>query len=311
MKNLLFLIAFCFSFSASATTWPEPWQKDIIQSADHFVYAEVVSCVDSSMEVKVLKSFGNDGLEGKTLHVDGFYLLVLCSYSEGHGAEFEYAAGDRGYLMLKAGDKGNYGLPTPTSGFDRIVDGKVYATYRHTYHQALMDSTDYELTYTEIWKYYKTGSYDREKILAFIHAQLSSPPAGFGEEEIGTFFKQHAALETAYLLDISLELNEVMPFMKIDNFHSHISALRAMQHIKTKETGDFLLKHIADKEVGEFEKVIAIWSLQAMGTKEQKTELRKLAKKLPDESVHFGSNLMDPRICTSLPSPKEAAEGEE
>lgn len=152
----LFLVI--IGVSSYATTWDEPWQKEIIEKSEYFAYGTVLSASDSLVTVEIVKSFGNIKLP-KIITIDNFFMLHLCSMSGGHGPEFNFDKGEKGYFFLKKGENGNFQIPTPTSGFDRIVDGKVHATYRHTYHQAAVSPEIYEFTYKEIWrKYYGSES---------------------------------------------------------------------------------------------------------------------------------------------------------
>lgn len=138
MKNkLLLLILLVSSFFAKATTWDEPWQSEIFQNADYYVLGEILSSSETQIQVKVLNSFGKK-MEG-TISIDNFYLLDLCSSSGGHGPEFHFEKGDKGYFFLKKGKNGNYQLPTPTSGFDEIREEKVSVTFRHSYHRAIIN----------------------------------------------------------------------------------------------------------------------------------------------------------------------------
>ena len=51
---------------------------------------------------------------------------------------------------------------------------------------------------------------------------------------------------------------------------------------------------------------MCVWSLSEFKPEELKTQLQKLEESASDESDDFGGNIMDPRICTHIPSLKEA-----
>lgn len=169
-------------------TWDEPWQKEIIQNADYFVLAKVLSNVDSiGTEIEIIKYFGNQKLEGRIL-INGFSLLKMTS-SSGHGVHLYFEKDQTLYFFLNKREDRNYAIPTPTSGFAVLDSNKiVYATYRHSYHQALIPQDVYEMTYKEIWDYYKTGEFNIDRILPFINEYIDKSPAGFEKEEISTFF---------------------------------------------------------------------------------------------------------------------------
>tara|TARA_B100000809_G_scaffold241111_1_gene264021 strand:+ start:69 stop:1037 length:969 start_codon:yes stop_codon:yes gene_type:complete len=303
-KLLLTLLSIVITVSSYATTWDEPWQKEIIQKSEYFALGKVVSANDSLVTIEITKSFGKN-ISG-IITIDNFFLLDLCSSSGGHGAEFIFEKGEEGYLFLKKGINGNYQIPTPTSGFDRIVDKKVHATYRHTYHQAAIPVEIYEFTYKEIWNKYHSGTFKREPILEFINENLSKEPASFEEDEIELFFRQHAALETAYLLDIHLDFDILRKFASCENFHSRVAAIRVMYNLNNDQVKTYLLEYLLDKDKDDFTKVIAIWSLWKMDDSEIRKRLWKMRKKLSDEDNGFGGNIMDPRVCTHFPSPQYA-----
>lgn len=291
-----------------AETWDEPWQKEIIQNADYFVLAKVLSNVDSiGTEVEIIKYFGNQKIGGRIL-INGFSLLNITS-SSGHGVHLDFEKDQTLYFLLNKREDGNYAIPTPTSGFAVLdSDKNVYATYRHSYHQTLIPQDVYEMTYKEIWDYYKTGEFDKDRILPFINEYIDKSPAGFEEEDISTFFLQHAAMETAYLLDIQIELDRLKKFVESKNFHSRVSALQLSGNSNMEPTKEYLFDFISNEQNENFEKVIAIWSLNRIGGKVYKKKLLKIVDKLSDEDTGFGGNIMDPRVGTHFPSPKRAVE---
>ena len=308
-KIIVFLIlTLSIHYKVSAETWNEPWQKQIIQNADYFVLAKVLSNADSiGTEIEIIKYFGNQKLEGRIL-INGFSILNMTS-SSGHGVHLDFEKDQTLYFLLNKRKDGNYAIPTPTSGFAVLdSDKNVYATYRHSYHQALIPQDFYEKTYTEIWNYYKFGKFEKDKILPFINEYIDQSPAGFEEEEISTFFLQHAAMETAYLLDIQIDLDRLKKFVESDIFHSRISALQLLGNSNTESTKEYLFDFISNKQNENFEKVIAIWSLNRNGGKVYKKKLLEIVDKLSDEDTGFGGNIMDPRVGTHFPSPKEAVE---
>lgn len=308
-KIVVFLtLTLSINSKVSAETWNEPWQKEIIKNADYFVLAKVLSNVDSiGTEIEIIKYFGSQKLEGRIL-INGFSLLNMTS-SSGYGVHLDFEKDQTLYLLLNKRKDGNYAIPTPTSGFAVLdSDKNVYATYRHSYHQALIPQGFYEKTYSEIWNYYKTGKFEKEKILPFINEYINKSPAGFEEDEISTFFLQHAAMETAYLLDLQIELSRLKKFVESDNFHSRVSALQLLGISNIESTKEYLFDFILSEENENFEKVIAIWSLSRIGGKVYKNKLIEILDKLSDEDTGFGGNIMDPRVGTHFPSPKEAVE---
>lgn len=305
---IFFILTLAINSKVSAETWNEPWQKEIIKNADYFVLAKVLSNVDSiGTEIEIIKYFGNQKLEGRIL-INGFSLLKMTS-SSGHGVHLDFEKDQTLYFFLNKRKNGNYAIPTPTSGFSFLdSDKNVYATYRHSYHQALIPQYFYEKTYSEIWNYYKSGKFEKDKVLPFINEYIDKLPAGFKDEEISTFFLQHAALETAYLLDVQIELNRLKKFVESDYFHSRVSALQLLGISNTKPTKEYLFDFISNQQNENFEKVIAIWSLSRIGGNVYKNKMIEILDKLSDEYTGFGGNIMDPRVGTYFPSPKRAVE---
>ena len=292
-----------WAVTSFATAWDEPWRKEIIKKSEYFVHGRVVHASDSVVTIHVLKSFGEALTD--TITLDGFFLLDLCSVS-GHGPHFSFKIDQEGYLFLKKGSNGNFKIPTPSSGFDRIVEDKVHATYRHSYHQAAIPKDIYELTYTAIWNKLHNGEVEEEAVRSFIQENLSKPPAGFDEVEIDLFYAQHAALETAYLLDISLDFDILKGFAESTNFHARVSAVRAMVNDKSDQAKAYLLETLTAEDSNNFISVIAIWTLWKMNDKKITKKLWKMKNQLSREKEGFGGNIMDNRICTHFPSPQSA-----
>lgn len=307
--KLLFLLLFlCCLTEVKAETWNEPWQKEIIQQSNLFILGEVTEVDGLTAKVKVLKRIGGTHTK-KEITIDGFFLLTLTS-SSGHGVHLSLEVGNNYYLFLKENENGSYSLPTPTSGYaylDKEIG--VVATYRHSYHQALISQEIYEMTFENIWSYYKKGTFQKDINNNYINSQLDIKPASFdNEDEINIFFKQHVALETAYLLDLSFDVEKIKKFVLCDNFHLKVSALQLLGNIDTNPSKELLLSSIESEDYTNFEKVIAIWSLKRLGDKNYISMLKKMKDKLSDEVDGFGGNIMDPRVGTHFPSPKGAVE---
>lgn len=302
------ILLFILSFSnLKAETWNEPWQKEIIEKSDYFVLGKVIEKTDSFAKIKVEKNFGDKTLP-EVIIIDDYFLLELTS-SSGQELENDLENNISFYLLLKMNSKGNFSLPTPTSGHARLDENKnVYATYRHSYHLALVPQSIYELTFNNIWDYYKRNIINEKEINDFINRELKNKPASFDEDEINDFFLQHVALETAYLLDLTPDFNEVIKFAKSDNFHSKVSALQLLGNYKTKEANEFLFNSIQDLNYDNFQKVISIWAIKKNGDIVFINKLKSIKDNLSDEETGFGGNIMDPRVGTYFPTPKIAVE---
>lgn len=290
----------------SATSWNEPWQEEIIREAQFFIKGQIIEHQTEQVKVQILTSFGPQTISGE-LDITNFYLLDLCSRSAGHGPNFEFLAeGDVAYFFLKKSEKGSYELPTPSSGFDKIEGDNVYATYRHSYHQALVTTAIYEETMQAIWNYYHNQDYNQEPILRFLRDQLSIAPAGLEESELTLFFKQHVALELIYHLRLDYEIDQIIPFLSSENFHAQISAVRALASSKSPQSLELLIELLKDSSTEDFCKTLAIEAIQKQEWKKHRKQLKRISRKLSNESTGFGGNLMDPRICTTMDPPKQA-----
>lgn len=304
---LLFLLGTINTF---ATTWNEPWADQVIKEADYFVLADIISYdEEKGIKIKITKQFGGTQLPSQ-IEITGFYLLETMSISGGHGAEFPgFEDTKQSYFFIKKNSKGQFCISTPTSGFDPIKNGKVYATYRHSYHLASVPIDIYEMTMTAIFNNYHHLEYDKKSVANYIEKSLSTKPAGFDEDEINTFFLQHVALETIFHLRLDGYYDLILPFFNdSSNFHHRVSAARAFIAYKNKEVTNLLLNKIASHSEDDFTTVICIWTLKEFKPKEIKTDLEKLISTASTADNGFGGNIMDPRVGTHFPTVKSALE---
>lgn len=288
-----------------ATTWDEPWQDEVMKEADSFVYAKIKSYDgEEGVKINIIKTLGGEELSGE-IEITDFYLLHLCSISEGYGPEFHFNGIKECYFFIKKNKKGDYCIATPTAGFAPVIKFKIYATYRHSYHQAEVDQDIYEMTMTAIFNHYHNKAYRRKDIDRFVSKYTKLDPAGFEAPE--TFFNQHVAMESIYHLGLEGYSAKMIPFLKdTSNFHNQVSAARALSAENTKTAKDALMNAISNEYFGEFVKVICVWSLSKLDPVDLKSSLVDAEKNASDESNDFGGNIMDPRVCTGLPSLKEA-----
>ena len=307
MRKLLVLLLVVIVVGRSyATTWDEPWADKVIKGSSSFVLAYVISCDPvKGIKIKLIKTLGGVQLKD-TLVISDYYLLSLSS-SSGLEGEFHTQLVDSCYFFIKQNGEGKYCIATPTTGFDYVFKGEVVATYRHSYHQASVPVSIYEKTMTAVFNHYHNLPYDTTYMTNFVSEYLSKPPAGFGKNEINIFFLQHVALECVHHLKLQINESLILPFLNFKtNFHSQVSAARAMVSCNTNSGKSELLKIIADTSQSHFVQVMCIWTLAEFKPKELKSQLSKLVNTVSGESTGFGGNIMDPRIGTNIPSAKEA-----
>lgn len=310
MKHLKPLFLFCFIASTTfATTWDEPWQDKVIKEAESFVFAEVKSNdEEKGVTIEIIKTLGGKELKGK-IKITDFYLLDICSNSAGHGPEFHFDGITECYFFIKKNKKGEYCIATPTTGYDYVKKGSVYATYRHSYHKALVSPDIYEKTMTAIFNNYHGQAYDKQFISEYISKNIFLKPAGFTKEEIDSFFAQHVALECAYHLRLTGYYSELIPFLSdTANFHNQVSAARALVVYNTTECKQELVKVVCDTTRGSFVQAVCLLTLSELKPKELKQQLIKASETASNEENGFGGDIMDPRVCTHVPKVKEAIE---
>jgi len=305
--KILLLSIVVNSSNSYATTWDEPWADKVIREASSFVLAKVVSNdPEKGIRIVIIKNLSGKELKD-TILISNFYLLNICSSSGGHGAEFDTRLVDSCYFFINQNAKGEFCIATPTTGFDYVSDGNVMATFRHSYHQASVPVSVYEETMTAIFNNYHSMSYDRDYISRFVRENLNKAPAGFGENEINIFFLQHVALECVYHLKLDIIGTLLLPFLNDkDNFHNQVSAARALSAVQNERNKIELLKAIGDTTKRNFVRVMCVWSLSKLKPTELKAQLQKIEESASDESDGFGGNIMDPRVCTHVPTLKEA-----
>jgi hypothetical protein len=310
MSTLKFVLIglFILVFSTSkATTWDEPWQDKVIKQADYFVLAKVISFdKNKGVTISILQQFGGKPLKG-TIKITNFYLLHICSSSGGEGPEFDFENVDSCYFFIKKNNKNEYCIPTPTSGYAVVRGGKVSATYRHSYHQAMVSREVYDNTMSAIFNNYHGLAYDKTYITTFINKYLALAPAGYDDDHIETFFYQHVALESIYHLGLKGYYEKIIPFLKDEkNFHNQVSAARALIGYNNNQSKQSLLSTIRNKKTNDFVRVVCIWTLKTYQPKELKAELIKLEQTASTQENGFGGDIMDPRVCTQIPTVKEA-----
>jgi len=310
MKKLRTILLFAFAIFSTitfATTWNEPWQDKVVKESDSFVLAKIKNFDrEEGATLDIIKTLAGKELKGE-IKITDFYSLELCSSSGGHGAEFNFDDMIECYFFIKKNDKGKFCIATPTTGFNVVVNGNVYATYRHSYHQALVPAETYEKTMTAIFNNYHDIPYDKQFINKYVNTYLSLKPAHISETEINTFFAQHVALECSYHLRLTGLYSKITPFINdTSNFHNQVSGARALISYNTDECKQELLKVISDTTRSHFVQVLCVWTLSEFKPKELKKQLINISETASTKENGFGGNIMDPRICTNFPDVKNA-----
>lgn len=309
IRPAFLLLAFFFlTASLHATTWDEPWMDDVIREADCLVLARVTAAAEDSVAVTIVRTVAGKEI-GPHIVLTRFHQLHLCSMSGGHGPEFGLEGVDSIYLFIRGNSDSGYGIATPTTGFAVVEEGRAIATYRHSYHQAYASIGLYEKTMSAIFNHYHDRPYDTASVRAYADSMLALPPVPLTEENVETFFAQHVALETIHHLRLPGYYERLVPFARdTGNFHNAISGARALVAEDSEECRRVLLEMVADESVGDFVRVMALRSLLEFDPTDLREELIEIGTTASDEMNGFGGGIMDPRVCTGLPSVKKAIE---
>ena len=305
-----FLLLCCFPLSAVAITWNEPWHREVVQQADAFGLYQVTGIADSSVTFRKLKPLAGV-VTGDEIAVDGYYALQISSMS-GDGIETAYVQGRSYYLFLKKGEGDKSWLvATPTASLNELtVDGVVAATFRHSAHQAWAEQSVYELTQICIFNYLHDGKRCEDPVYAFIDDAVSGKPgvlsATATKQEADRFFRQHAALETAYLIRYPLPEASLLKFIQTGFFHSQISANRALSVSNSARAAALLLDFVKNNENEPLAQVFAVLSIGEMGARELRDPLLAFLPAASEEEVGL-TGMMDPRIGTAFPDSVKAA----
>jgi hypothetical protein len=281
--------------------------EEVIKDADSFVKVTITKSSPQKFEAKVVKLLAGNPTPDK-IKVVGFSLLKLTSTNSGSNEvtlQFNPKLGY--YLFLKATKrKGEYLIATPETGWAKIIPKGVNATFRHSYHQALVPEAVYEMCMTAIFNRLHNKSTDTREVLRFIREQLAKKPALFGkakgdENVAKDFFYQHAALESFQYFGAEEMISSLDPFLSADDFHVQVSATRALYCSSSQGSKQRNMDCILSDRVG-FAKVMAVWNLYRWDAREYAPQLHDYLRDGKDEETGFGGNVMDPRIGTSFPS---------
>jgi hypothetical protein len=311
------VLILALSSTLSAETWDEPWHRDVVAKSDAFGLYEVVSTSPTKVVFKEVRHLA--GIQtGPNVELTGYYSREVMSSSIVNGVRTDESSlrfkgpGTRYYLFLKKASSGTtWTMASPTSGFAEVQPGdKVVSTFRISVHQALVDSGIYELSQTCIFRKLH-GQECSPDVSSFIQTQLAGAPAAMSNnasaEQADLFFKQHAALETAYLTGHAIDRETLSKFLKDSVFHTQISAVRALRALDPKERNAMLMSFVTDDSRNILARVVAVQMIRETGARELKDQLVAYAPKAPSTEVGLGIAIMDPRIGTRFPSSLKSA----
>lgn len=309
LRTVILGIILLASLQVTATTWNEPWHEEVVRLSDIFVKVKITETSESRATAVIVKDLGGTDT-GRSITIQGFSNLQIGSTS-GHTHELDlpFKVGNEYYLLLKRDAKSErYQLPTPTSGWAFVENNNVYATYRHSYHKALVPADIYEKTMLGIFSAAK-GKTVSADVPAFVKEQLSMLPGKLGsveDAETKRFFLQHVALETFYHTGLGADRQLLEPFITFSEPQVQTSAARAIGRLRSKESQERLMKFIESDGAG-FAKVMCVWALADQDARQLSPRLQAFEKKGKDQETGFGGSIMDPRVGTFFPSSVKGA----
>lgn len=300
-----------FAMAASATTWDEPWQKQVIANASSFGLYEVIEVKGSHAKLRTIKTLAGMPTPAE-FEIDGDYALVYTSGNPDHEHDLAMQAGGKAYLLPKLVGK-KWKLPTPSSGIDSLQPNgeNVAATYRISFHQTLQPADAYERVQICLFKKLHGGDCDTSKLSADLLDPLKQKPASLSESATEAdqtlFFRQHVALESSYLLDEPLPLTTIEPFLQSGFFHQQISAVRALSIARDAERDARIVAFIKDDSRTGVARAMAIFLAYQDKNQVVLTALKGYQPKNPKEETYLPLNIMDPRVGTAFPGTLEDA----
>ena len=326
---LTIAIVVLFSAVMFAAVWDEPWHREMVLGADSFGLYETVDVTPFVTTFKRVRALaGVDTQDSVT--VDGFYGSTTPSAtSKRPGQNYDdewtlrFRSGRKYYLFLKRAADGpgalidpskattgtptdSWRIATPTGGFAELqANGSVVATYRHTLHQAVVDAATYELTQTCIFDTLHHARPCSPDVRAFIDEQLQLEPASLAgtpsQQESERFFKQHAALETAYLVGASVDRARLDTFLRAPFFHAQIGAVRALARLDSADRNTMLADFVADDTRNPLARVFAVEVIRELHAVDLKERLTAYLPNAPTAEVGLGVRVTDSRVGTSFP----------
>jgi len=308
------IVSFCAP--ASATTWDEPWHEDVVRNAVSFVQVDVLESDAEGFRARLVKHLAGETTPAE-FRVTGFSMLRIGSMTmsaDGHSElSLQFNPQLRYYLFLaREADTppGEYLVATPTTGWAKVVDDGVHATYRHSYHQALVPEDLYEASQSAIFRHLHDPSsveaQEREAVRRLFATLLTQEPRDV-QEDADLFFRQHVALECFRYFGEEDDLPLLEPFLACSGWHVQISAVRALAGVDCEESRARLLEFLRASDRDPFAQVMAVWGLRRQDDRSVLPRLKELLPTASERETGFGGNIMDPRIGTRFPDSVKVA----
>ena len=292
---------------AQATTYDEPWQEDVLRGADSLVKLRILEgSGPTETRFERLEQLAGREVPERGV-IDRFVGMEVTSWTPSEHLPLLYQEGQEGYFLLRAtDDPGHWSIPTPTAGVALVEEGQVTATFRHSYHQALVPEPQYRDATLAIFQHLHGQPVDTAAQRAGMEALLDRKPAASGIDTEG-FFAQHVALESCYYFCAATDLARLEPFLASEDGHVQISAARALSAVDSPAGRARLLAFVQDDTRLGFARVMAVWGLRRLDAREHAEALRAYLPSASTDDTGFGGNIMDPRVGTAFPDSVHAA----
>lgn len=286
---------------ASATTWDEPWQPQVVLKAQTFALYRVESLKEDSAVVTLVKHLAGERTNKK---------IRIAAEESGrgldhpHGEELWLESGQTYYLYLFRGPGGTWLLPTPSSGSDRLSpEGKVAGTYRISMHRVLVPRDVYEMTQTCIFEVMHARACDRgpvDKLVAdALMEPVGRPSEAATEDDFRRFSLQHVALETAAALESPLPA-EVLARFEAEKFpHVQISVLRYLSRAPIEDRWHRIALVVCDPGQHVLTRGYGALLLGVHDVRSEAATLEACAIGKTESAML--TEIMDPRIGTEFP----------
>lgn len=291
-----------------AETWSEPWHREVLLRSDSLAEVEFLRKRRDSIEVRVLGVLAGESLPER-VRIASPAKMPLTSASGHREALTPWIALGRRHFVLLARDGKVWRLQSPSAGADDVMPGgQVAATYRISFTKAAQSESEYRRLQPCVFNVVKGRPCDVEALSDLLVTPLQEPASGLGPDvsadEGPRFFKQHAALESSYLLRQPLTLERVEPFLGHGFFHTQISAVRALAVINDVRATERLERFVRDGSRTGVARSMAVVMLAERGEVETIKRLQSEVDDVADidaESELPIQSIMDPRIGTWFP----------
>lgn len=281
---------------AWATTWHEPYTRQIVADAETFLLAEVVGQEAAGPRVRVIEVYEGSSPPGEFVVKEA-----------GDGPVAGARSGARVLLLLdRVG--ASWTMQTPTSGAFLRDGDHVIGDYRISFHAGVFDEQDFVAAVSALWEQEHRRQPDLgwlERLRGSLEQEPVGPDGDPRSATSQTFFRQHLALEGLHYFGGG-SVEELRPFVDSEVWHHRASSARALGTVGGDAAVAALLWLATDESEHPYVRLLAAEALEGLGDPRAAPELRAAAMEASDDEVVLATNLMDPRVGTQIGSVRSA-----